>query len=115
MLIFPVSAQKIAELQQQMQNQGVQEKDIHEQFIYGSGPGGQNKNKVATCVLLKHEPSGIEVRYGRERSQGLNRFFARRKLVELLQEAAGVRTPRIDRSEKIRKQKARRARRSKLK
>jgi protein subunit release factor B len=53
------------------------ESDIHETFIRSSGPGGQNVNKVSSAVCLKHAPSGIMVKCGEFRSQGLNRERAR--------------------------------------
>lgn len=33
------------------------EKDLEETFINGSGPGGQNVNKRLNCVFLKHLPT----------------------------------------------------------
>jgi ribosome-associated protein len=33
----------------------IDEKDIHEDFIHSSGPGGQNVNKVATAVQLRFD------------------------------------------------------------
>ncbi len=53
------------------------EKDLEEQFVRSSGPGGQNVNKLATCVILTHRPSGIRVKCQKERSQALNRITAR--------------------------------------
>jgi peptide chain release factor 1 len=44
--------------------------DVQVIFTKGSGPGGQNKNKVVTCVELRHTPTGISVRIdGRSRLQ----------------------------------------------
>ncbi|GAH24573.1 unnamed protein product, partial [marine sediment metagenome] len=53
----------------------VREDDLIEKFIHSGGPGGQNVNKVATCVYLKHVPTGFEVKMQKARSQGLNRFL----------------------------------------
>ena len=36
----------------------IHEKDLEEQFVSGSGPGGQNVNKSTNCVVLKHKPTG---------------------------------------------------------
>jgi protein subunit release factor B len=68
-----------------MRRLGILEADLEEQFVSSSGPGGQNVNKVATCVLLKHRLSGIQIRCQKERSQVRNRVLARRLLVERLE------------------------------
>ena len=85
MPLFPVSSQKQTELEALMQRLGVNESDWEESFIRSSGPGGQNVNKVSTCVVLRHPSSGIEVRCQRERSQAMNRYFARRILLQKLE------------------------------
>jgi len=73
-------------------------------------------NKTASCVYLKHVRSGLEVKMQRERSQGLNRYYARKRLCELLeQERMGSKSPAALKAEKIRKQKQHRKRRSKAK
>lgn len=59
---------------------GILEKDIEEKFIHSSAPGGQNVNKTATCVYLKHIPTGIEIKCQQERSQAQNRVRARELL-----------------------------------
>ncbi len=109
---FPVTEKKREELYTQMKAVGIHEEDLEEKFIRSSGPGGQNANKVATCVVLKHLPTKLEVKYDKERTQGLNRFFARRKLIEAVQEQLGVKTAKQIKINKSRKQKARRKRRS---
>ena len=91
------------------------ENEIEESFIRASGPGGQNVNKVSSCVLLHHRPSGIRVRCQKERSQGLNRFLARRILLEKIESfRRGAAVEAQQRIAKIRRQKRRRSRRSKL-
>ena len=34
------------------------EDELEEKFVQGSGPGGQNVNKLSNAVMLKHIPSG---------------------------------------------------------
>lgn len=79
---FGVSKEKQAALRREMKRLGIREEDIEETFTRSSGPGGQNVNKLSTCVHLRHRPSGIAVKVMRERSQALNRFLARRSLAE---------------------------------
>ena len=113
---FPVSPQKQQELERLMQQLGVREADLEERFIRSGGPGGQNVNKVATCVVLRHPPSGLEVRCQQERSQALNRFLARRILIERLEvRRLGVRSAEAQRIAKIRRQKRKRSKRAKEK
>ena len=94
----------------------VRESDLEEHFIRSGGAGGQNVNKVSTCVVLRHVPSGLEVRCQRERSQGLNRYLARRLLLEKLEERErGALSARRQEFEKIRRQKRKRSKRAKEK
>lgn len=93
---------------------GVREQDIDEQFVRSSGAGGQNVNKVASCVVLHHLPSGIRVKCQQERSQGLNRFLARRLLLEKIEASRrGAAAAKEQEIEKIRRQKRKRSRRAK--
>ncbi len=95
---------------------GLDKKDVVEKFIRSGGKGGQNANKTATCVYLKHLPTGIEVKMSRERSQALNRFLAWRLLAEKLKERAlGIQSKRQKDIEKIRRQKRKRSKRAKEK
>jgi protein subunit release factor B len=110
---FGVTPEKEAQLLARMEACGLREADCEETFTCSGGPGGQKVNRTATCVHLKHLPSGLEVKMQQERSQGLNRFFARRRLCELLEARdLGKLSPQEAAREKIRKQKARRARRA---
>ena len=113
---FGVGQEKQRSLEEKMARLGVREEDIIESFIRSQGPGGQNVNKVATCVYLKHVPTGVEVKCQRERSQVLNRFLARRILVSRIETLMlGDLSEERQRIEKIRRQKRRRSRRAKLK
>jgi protein subunit release factor B len=110
---FGVTQAKEAELKTRMESCGVREGDIEERFITSGGPGGQKVNRTSTCVYLRHLPSGIEVKMQEARSQSLNRFFARRRLCELLEEKTlGAKSPEARRRDRLRKQKARRKRRN---
>lgn len=116
MALFPVSQQSMAELASLFARLGLREEDLEERFIRSGGHGGQNVNKVSTCVVLVHRPSGLSVRCERERSQGLNRFWARRLLAHKLDEKMnGAVSEKRSAAEKVRRQKRRRSRRSKEK
>ncbi len=112
MISFPVTQRKIEQLRQKMEACGLRESDLEETFIVGGGPGGQKVNKAATCVCLVHRPTGLSVKMRKSRSQPMNRFLARRRLCELLEDRLlGPNSPRSRERLKIRKQKNRRRRR----
>lgn len=115
MINFAVSEEKNKWLKEKMESLGIHESDIEEKFIRSSGKGGQNVNKTATCVYLKHIPTGIEVKCMKDRSQSINRFLARRELVERVEVLLGKKTREGIKKEKIKKQKAKRKKRAKLK
>jgi protein subunit release factor B len=93
---------------------GIREADLRESFVTSQGKGGQNVNKVATCVVLVHEPSGTAVKCQQERSQGLNRYLARKLLIDKIANAQlGRQSEQQQEGERIRRQKRRRSRRAK--
>lgn len=111
---FGVSPEKEAELRARMVSCELAEGDLDEQFIRSGGPGGQHVNRTATCVYLCHRPTGLEVKMQKARSQALNRFYARRRMCELLEaRTLGAASPEARAREKARKQKDRRRRRVK--
>jgi peptide chain release factor len=111
---FGVTPKKQEELEARMAALGLREQDLLEKFIHSSGPGGQRVNKASSCVYLKHLPSGLEVKMQQERQQRLNRYYARKRLCEMVEEKTlGARSPGARKAEKIRKQKQRRRRRGK--
>jgi len=113
---MPISAEKERALLQRMLKLGVSEGDLTETFVRSSGPGGQKVNKTSSCVHLLHTPTGLTVKCQRERSQALNRFLARRLLmdkIELMQK--GFVEEQREKIERIRRQKRKRSKRAKEK
>lgn len=62
----------------------INENDLEEMFVKGSGPGGSAVNKNSNCVVLKHKPTGIVIKCHESRCVEDNRKFARSKLAEKL-------------------------------
>jgi protein subunit release factor B len=111
-----VSPGKEKTLNERMQALGIREVDIEEQFVRSSGAGGQKVNKTSSCVVLHHRPTGIRVKCQQERSQALNRFLARRLLVDKIDaKIKGAASAAEQQIERIRRQKRRRSRRAKQK
>ena len=111
-----VSPEKETALRQRMERLGVREDEFRETFIRSYGPGGQKVNKTSSCVHLVHLPTGLTVKCQQERSQSLNRFLARRLLLDRIERLrTGLVSAERMRIEKIRRQKRRRSRRVKEK
>jgi len=112
MVGFAVNEKKNEWLRERMKTLGIDERDLEEKFVRSAGKGGQKVNKTSSCVFLKHVPTGIEVKFMKDRSQSINRFLARRELVEKIAKLHGIQNAEDVRRDKIRKQKNRRWRRS---
>lgn len=111
-----ITQEKWEKLYERMAKLGIREEELSENFIRGSGSGGQKINKTSSCVQLRHAPSGIEIKCQASRLQGSNRFFARRDLCDKLEEKIlGIKSQKKQEQEKIRRQKRRRSRRAKNK
>lgn len=94
MILFPVSERKAKALQSKMDALGCHERDLEESFR-------------GTSITILHRPTGIRVRCNRERSQALNRFFARRLLVEELEAQVQNKTRHEVKAEQVREKKGR--------
>ena len=113
---FPVTKAKEDRLLERMAQLEIREEDLVEKFIRGSGKGGQKINKTSSCVYLFHPASGIEVKCQYDRSQALNRFWARTELCDQLEaRIQGEKSKREQQREKIRRQKRKRSKRAKEK
>jgi len=109
-----INADKEAELARRMSALGVNEGDLEETFVRSRGHGGQNVNKTSTCVMLRHRPTGLQVKCQVTRHQGLNRLLARQMLLDKLESIRREKI-RAERAaiEKVRRQKRPRSRSAK--
>jgi protein subunit release factor B len=108
---FPVTLERETRLAERMALLGILEADLDESFVRSGGHGGQNVNKVSTCVQLVHRPTGVAVKCQTTRQQGMNRFLARQMLLDKIEEGRrAVAAAERARIEKVRRQKRPRSR-----
>ena len=116
--LFPVSPQKVEELRSRIQRLKINLSEIEEQFVRGSGHGGQKINKTSSCVWLRHLPTGIEVRCQEHREQSKNRLSAYKLLILKIEDrvkgAASVHAQNIFKLKKQKKKRSKRAQRKVL-
>jgi len=111
--MFPVSVDKERALLARLAALGIRDDEMEERFVRSGGSGGQNVNKVATCVVLRHLPSGIVVKCQETRTQAMNRFLARRRLADEIEaRRSGEASARAQEIARLRRQKRRRSRRA---
>ncbi|VAW11749.1 Hypothetical protein YaeJ with similarity to translation release factor [hydrothermal vent metagenome] len=104
-----ISCRKQKDLRQLMRRNKICERDLEEKFIRSSGPGGQNVNKVASCVVLIHLLSGFRVKCQKHRTQGLNRYEARVQLLQKIEKYKKLKALKIkELKEKEKRQKRKR-------
>ncbi len=95
---------------------GLKPEDVEENFVRGSGKGGQKINKTSSAVQLIHRPTGMEVKVQEYREQSKNRLSAWKLLILKYEEKIKGAESKIQQEQyKIRKQKQKRTKRSKEK
>ncbi|KTC80226.1 peptide chain release factor [Legionella cherrii] len=111
-----INKEKWEKLAEFMAKLHINESELIEKFIIGSGKGGQKLHKTASTVYLKHTPSGLEIKCQDSRSREDNRYFARIRLCEKLHSIlSDEKTKEQQKIEKLKRQKKRRSRRAKQK
>jgi protein subunit release factor B len=113
---MPLSGERARAIAARFAALGVREDDLTETFVHAGGKGGQNVNKVATCVVLVHRPTRTAVKCQQERTQGQNRLIARELLADKIETARlGKASALVQEAARVQRQKRRRSRRAKQK
>jgi len=113
---MPLSGEKARAVAARLAALGIREEDLSETFVHAGGKGGQNVNKVATCVVLVHRPTRTAVKCQQERTQGQNRLIARELLAAKIETARqGKASALAQEAARVQRQKRRRSRRAKQK
>ena len=106
-LVYFVEQMARNSVAERMARLGIRDVDLEETFARSSGPGGQNVNKVATAVTLRHRPSGVSVTVQDSRSQATNRKLARERLLAAIEKAErNRRAAKIAERERARRRKS---------
>lgn len=110
------SADKAAKLAERLERLGVRAEDLEESFVRSGGKGGQNVNKVSTCVVLRHRPTRLQVKCQESRSQAVNRYRARELLADKIEaQMAARKAAAADAVARAKRQKRRPSRKAKVK
>lgn len=105
-----IKPEKWQQLRLRMKSLEISEEDLREKFIIGSGKGGQHLHKTASCVDLLHIPTGIVTKCQQERSRETNRYYARKRLCDKIEELKFQKESQQQKEiEKIRRQKRKRS------
>ena len=108
-----ISQKKHKQLEEKMTELNINESDLKETYTLGCGKGGQKINKSETCVKLSYTKYNITITCQKTRSRALNRYYARKLLCEKIETIVlGKQSTKAKKIEKLKKQKARRKRRS---
>lgn len=111
-----INPRKVAGLRAKIERLRINLALVEENFIRGCGHGGQKINKTSNAVQLKYPPLGLIVRCQRERQRSLNRFIALRELADRIEmHISPATSDRLKEFEKLRKRKASRTRKQRLK
>lgn len=108
-----ITKDKWQRIKDRMRLLGINEQELIEKFILGSGRGGQKIHKTLSCVYLKHKETGIEIKCQKTRSRDDNRYVARKRLCDKVDELIHQeKSEKQQAKEKIRRQKKRRRKRA---